>query len=68
MQKGTVKFYKGDKGYGFIKKEDGTDVFFHFSNVKGEGYEGLEKGQSVQFDIVEGRKGPEAVNVVKLLN
>jgi len=60
---GTVKFFNSEKGYGFISREDGEDVFVHFSNIEGSGYRSLADGQRVQFDVVPGRKGEEAQNV-----
>ena len=60
---GTVKFFNTEKGYGFISREDGDDVFVHFSNIEGEGFKNLEEGQRVEFEIGEGRKGDEAQNV-----
>jgi CspA family cold shock protein len=60
---GTVKFFNSEKGYGFISREDGEDVFVHFSNIEGSGYRTLADGQRVQFDVVPGRKGEEAQNV-----
>ena len=60
---GTVKFFNGEKGFGFISREDGDDVFVHFSNIEGTGYRNLEEGQRVEFEIGEGRKGPEAQSV-----
>ena len=60
---GTVKFFNAEKGYGFISREDGDDVFVHFSNIQGEGYRSLDEGQKVEFDIAPGRKGEEAQNV-----
>ena len=63
MAQGTVKFFNSEKGYGFIAVDGGQDVFVHFSNITGTGYRTLEAGQQVEFDIVEGRKGPEAANV-----
>jgi cold shock protein len=60
---GTVKFFNAEKGYGFISREDGNDVFVHFSNIQGEGYRTLNEGQTVEFDIGPGRKGDEAQNV-----
>ncbi len=60
---GTVKFFNNEKGYGFISREDGDDVFVHFSNIVGSGYRTLEQGQRVEFDVAPGRKGEEAQNV-----
>jgi CspA family cold shock protein len=60
---GTVKFFNGEKGFGFISREDGDDVFVHYSNIQGNGYRSLEEGQRVEFDIAPGRKGEEAQNV-----
>ena len=66
MKTGTVKWFNNDKGFGFISVEGEGDVFVHFSAISGEGYKSLEEGQNVQFDVVEGTKGPQAANVVKL--
>ena len=66
MKQGTVKWFNADKGYGFISVEGGNDVFVHFSAINSEGYKTLEEGQSVEFDLVEGEKGPMAANVVRL--
>ncbi|GIP21743.1 MULTISPECIES: cold shock domain-containing protein [Paenibacillus] len=63
---GKVKWFNAEKGYGFIETEDGGDVFVHFSAIQSEGFKTLEEGQSVEFDIVEGARGPQAANVVKL--
>ncbi len=63
MATGTVKFFNADKGYGFITREQGEDVFVHFSNIQGTGYKSLEEGQRVEFDVAPGRKGEEAQNV-----
>ncbi len=63
MPTGTVKFFSSEKGYGFISREDGEDVFVHFSNIEGDGYRNLEQGQEVEFEIGPGRKGDEALNV-----
>jgi CspA family cold shock protein len=60
---GTVKFFNNEKGYGFISREGGDDVFVHFSNIQGTGYKTLEEGQQVEFDVAPGRKGEEAQNV-----
>ena len=63
MATGTVKFFNAQKGYGFISREGGADVFVHYSNIEGKGYRSLEEGQQVEFEIGPGRKGPEALNV-----
>lgn len=60
---GTVKWFNAEKGYGFIQREGGDDVFVHFSAIQGEGYRSLEEGQRVEFDVAPGRKGEEAQNV-----
>ncbi len=66
MAKGTVKWFNNSKGYGFIAPEDGSqDVFVHHKAIQGDGYKSLDEGQSVEFDVQQGQKGPEAVNVVK---
>ncbi|CAH0117602.1 MULTISPECIES: cold shock domain-containing protein [unclassified Paenibacillus] len=64
--KGTVKWFNAEKGYGFIQVEGGDDVFVHFSAIQGEGFKTLEEGQSVEFEITEGNRGPQAANVIKL--
>jgi len=61
---GTVKWFNSEKGFGFIVGEDGNDVFVHFSAIQTEGYKTLEEGQSVEFEIEESPRGPQAVNVV----
>ena len=63
MSKGTVKWFNNQKGYGFITAEDGKDVFVHFSGLNMEGFKTLEEGAAVEFDITDGAKGPQAVNV-----
>jgi len=63
---GRVKWFNAEKGYGFIESEAGGDVFVHFSAIQQEGFKTLEEGQAVEFDIVEGARGPQAANVVKL--
>jgi cold shock protein len=60
---GTVKWFNAEKGYGFIAREGGDDVFVHFSAIQGDGYRSLEEGQRVEFDVAPGRKGEEAQNV-----
>ena len=66
MNKGTVKWFNAEKGYGFITGEDGNDVFVHFSAIVGEGFKSLDEGQSVTFDLQQGPRGMQAANVVKL--
>lgn len=63
MATGTVKFFNSEKGYGFISREQGDDVFVHYSNIQGTGYRSLAEGQQVEFDVAPGRKGEEAQNV-----
>ena len=63
MPQGTVKFFNAQKGFGFISREEGADVFVHYSNIEGAGYRSLEVGLTVEFEIGEGRKGDEAQNV-----
>jgi cold shock protein len=60
---GTVKFFNAEKGFGFISREQGDDVFVHYSNIQGHGYKSLDEGQQVEFDVAPGRKGEEAQNV-----
>ena len=63
MNKGTVKWFNNQKGYGFITDESGNDVFVHFSGLNMEGFKTLEEGASVEFEVVDGEKGPQATNV-----
>ena len=66
MSKGTVKWFNNQKEYGFISDEQGNDVFVHYSSINMDGFKSLEEGQAVEFDVVEGEKGPQATNVTKL--
>jgi len=65
-EKGKVKWFNASKGYGFIERENDSDVFVHYSAIVGDGYKTLEEGQEVEFDIVQGERGPQASNVKKL--
>lgn len=62
---GKVKWFNAEKGYGFIEREEGGDVFVHFSAIQAEGYKTLEEGQEVEFEVVQGAKGPQAANVTR---
>ncbi|MCU6794767.1 cold-shock protein [Paenibacillus sp. WQ 127069] len=66
MMTGTVKWFNAEKGYGFLQVDGGEDVFVHFSAIQGEGFKTLDEGQSVEFEITQGNRGPQAANVVKL--
>ena len=63
---GKVKWFNAEKGFGFIESNEGGDVFVHFSAIQGEGFKTLDEGQNVEFDVVEGNRGPQAANVVRL--
>jgi CspA family cold shock protein len=65
-EQGTVKWFNGSKGYGFIERDAGGDVFVHFNEIVGDGYRNLDEGQRVEFAVVEGQKGPQAQEVVPL--
>ena len=65
MEQGTVKWFNDDKGYGFITRESGDDVFVHFSAIQGDGFKSLSEGQHVTFDVEDGERGLQAANVVK---
>lgn len=66
MVRGRVKWFNNSKGYGFISRDSGADVFVHHSAIQGEGYRSLEEGQEVEFEVTQGPKGDQATNVVKL--
>ncbi|TRO83194.1 cold-shock protein [Desulfuromonas acetexigens] len=66
MAEGTVKWFNDAKGFGFIQQDNGPDVFAHFSAISGDGFKSLAEGQRVQFDVIEGQKGPQAANIVKI--
>ena len=66
MNKGTVKWFNNQKGYGFIADESGKDVFVHFSGLNMPGYKSLDEGQAVEYELTEGAKGPQPINVTKL--
>jgi cold shock protein len=63
---GKVKWFNADKGFGFIEREDGDDVFVHFSAIQADGFKTLDEGQEVEFEIVEGNRGPQAADVTRL--
>ncbi|AXH99149.1 cold-shock protein [Sporosarcina sp. PTS2304] len=65
MEQGTVKWFNAEKGFGFIEREDGEDVFVHFSAIQSEGFKSLDEGQSVTFEIEQGQRGLQATNVQK---
>ena len=66
MGTGTVKWFNNQKGYGFISDENGKDIFVHYSGVNMEGFKSLNEGDNVEFEIIEGEKGPQAINVTKV--
>ena len=66
MEQGTVKWFNADKGFCFIERESGDDVFVHFSAINSDGFKTLEEGQSVEFEVEEGARGPQAANVTKI--
>ena len=66
MSKGTVKWFNNQKGYGFISDSEGKDIFVHYSGLNMDGYKSLEEGQEVEFEVINGEKGPQATNVTKL--
>ncbi|EST56570.1 cold-shock protein [Brevibacillus panacihumi W25] len=66
MQQGIVKWFNAEKGYGFIQVDGGDDVFVHYSAIQTEGFKSLDEGQKVEFEIVQGSRGPQAANVIKL--
>ncbi|AGM99357.1 cold-shock protein [Streptococcus iniae] len=65
MTQGTVKWFNAEKGFGFISQENGPDVFAHFSAIQSDGFKSLDEGQKVMFDIEDGQRGPQAVNITK---
>ena len=67
MERGKVKWFNPEKGFGFIEREEGKDVFVHFSAIEMDGYKTLEEGTEVQFEVIEGAKGPQAANVTRAL-
>jgi len=66
MEQGTVKWFNAEKGFGFIEREDGDDVFVHFSAIQSEGFKSLDEGQKVTFEVEQGQRGPQATNVQKV--
>ena len=66
MERGRVKWFNAEKGFGFIEREEGEDVFVHFSAIQGEGFKTLDEGQRVKFDVVEGDRGLQAANVTRI--
>ena len=66
MNKGTVKWFNNQKGYGFISDSEGNDVFVHYSGIVSDGFKSLDEGAEVEYDVIQGKKGPQAVNVTKI--
>lgn len=66
MNTGTVKWFNAEKGFGFIERSNGDDIFVHFSAIQGDGYKSLDEGQEVSFDIIQGNKGEQAANVSRI--
>ena len=66
MARGKIKWFSNSKGYGFIAQDDGQDVFVHFSAIQGEGYKSLQEGDTVEYELAQGEKGPQAKNVKKV--
>ena len=66
MNTGKVKWFNSEKGYGFITGDNGSDIFVHYSSIESEGFKSLDEGQAVQYDIIDGDRGPQATHVVKL--
>ena len=66
MEQGTVKWFNESKGFGFIQRESGNDLFVHFNDIQGDGFKTLNEGDAVQFESAEGQKGPKAINVTKI--
>ena len=66
MEQGTVKWFNGSKGFGFIQREEGDDVFVHFRAIQSEGFKTLDEGDEVEFEVIQGEKGPQAANVRKV--
>ncbi len=66
MSKGIVKWFNASKGFGFIEQENGEDIFVHYSAISSDGYKSLDEGAAVSFDVVDGKKGPAAANVIQL--
>lgn len=66
METGKIKWFNADKGFGFISRDNGNDVFVHYSAIESDGFKTLDEGQAVEFDVVDGKKGPQAANVRKI--